>query len=158
VPYFKKLISEGSKTLPITHVEMTRFWITLQQGVDFVLKNFTRMQGGEIFIPKIPSVRITDLATSLNSEISQEFVGIRPGEKLHEIMCSRDDAHLTLEFEDHYVICPSITFHGMKHDYKVNMQKEVGQPAAEGFEYNSGTNEDFLTIEKIQEYDKLAEL
>lgn len=158
VPFFKKLLNEGSQHLPITHVEMTRFWITLQQGVDFVLKNFTRMQGGEIFIPKIPSVRITDLATSLNPKVKQEIIGIRPGEKLHEIMCSRDDAHLTLEFDDHYVICPSITFQGMSHDYSVNKINEKGHPALEGFEYNSGTNENFLTVEQIQEYDRLAEL
>ncbi|MFV2058977.1 MAG: UDP-N-acetylglucosamine 4,6-dehydratase (inverting), partial [Thiohalomonadales bacterium] len=98
VPFFKKLIAEGTDFLPITHSDMTRFWITLQQGVDFVLKNFERMHGGEIFVPKIPSATITDLATSLAPDIPHKVVGIRPGEKLHEIMCPADDSHLTIEF------------------------------------------------------------
>ena len=85
---------------------MTRFWITLQQGVDFVLKNFERMHGGEIFVPKIPSVRIVDLATAMAPELPHKIVGIRPGEKLHEVMCPADDSHLTLEFDDHFVIQP----------------------------------------------------
>ncbi len=158
VPFFKKLISEGSDHLPITHKEMTRFWITLQQGVDFVLKNFERMHGGEIFIPKIPSARIVDLAKSLNSELPQKIIGIRPGEKLHEIMCPADDSHLTIEFEDHYVITPSIHYHDMSNDYTQNRLGETGHPVQQGFEYNSGTNAHFLSIEELQEYDRWAEL
>ena len=85
---------------------MTRFWITLDQGVEFVLKNFRRMQGGELFVPKIPSSRVIDIAEALKPGISIRIVGIRPGEKLHEVMCPRDDAQLTLEFDDHFVSSP----------------------------------------------------
>ena len=158
VPFFKKLISEGSKELPITHLDMTRFWITLQAGVDFVLKNFERMQGGEIFVPKIPSTRITDLATSLAPKLKQRVIGIRPGEKLHEIMCPFDDSHLTLDFGDHYVIKPSIIFNERINVFLVNSIGEKGEPVAPGFEYNSGTNERFLTVEELIEYDKFSKL
>jgi len=158
VPFFKKLISEGAKDLPITHADMTRFWITLGDGVDFVLKNFERMHGGEIFVPKIPSARITDLATSLAPELGQKIIGIRPGEKLHEIMCPFDDSHLTLEFEDHYVIKPSITFRDSAKDFSVNGLGEIGKSVEQGFEYHSGTNGHFLTVDELIEYDKYAEL
>ncbi len=96
VPFFEKLVAQGAKNLPITHADMTRFWISLQQGVDFVLKNFERMHGGEIFVPKIPSVRVVDLASAIAPGLGHEIVGIRPGEKLHEIMCPADDSHLSL--------------------------------------------------------------
>jgi UDP-N-acetylglucosamine 4,6-dehydratase len=107
VPYFKKMILEGCNELPVTDPHMTRFWITLQQGINFVLKSFARMQGGEIFVPKIPSMKITDLAESLAPGMPINIIGIRPGEKLHEVMCPADDSHLTLEFRDHYVIRPT---------------------------------------------------
>jgi len=110
VPYFKNLIDTGADYLPITHEHMTRFWITLDQGVDFVCKSFERMKGGEIFVPKIPSVRITDLAKAMAPDLACKIVGIRPGEKLHEVMCPRDDSHLTVEFADHYVVKPTIRF------------------------------------------------
>jgi UDP-N-acetylglucosamine 4,6-dehydratase/5-epimerase len=158
VPFFKKLISDGGEYLPITHEDMTRFWITLQQGVDFVLTNFERMHGGEIFVPKIPSVRITDLATSLSPDLVQKIVGIRPGEKLHEVMCPRDDSHLTIEFDDHYVLSPSITFQGGNNNFTTNATGEKGKPVEAGFEYNSGTNDQFLSIDELKEYDKWAEL
>ncbi|CAM3043122.1 TPA: UDP-N-acetylglucosamine 4,6-dehydratase (inverting) [Legionella pneumophila] len=149
LPYFKKLLAQGVKKLPITDYRMTRFWITLQQGVSFVLKNFERMQGGEIFVPKIPSVKITDLAESLVPGISHSQVGIRPGEKLHEIMCPSDDARLTLEFDDHFVICPTINFNH-EVDYTRNGVGDRGHPVPEGFEYNSGTNPHFLSVEEIR--------
>ena len=158
VPFFKKLIEEDVNHLPITHEDMTRFWITLQQGVDFVLKNFDRMHGGEIFVPKIPSAKITDLAASLAADLPQEIIGIRPGEKIHEIMCPADDSHLTLEFDDHYVITPSIIFHEEEVNFKINKLGEVGEPVKQGFEYNSGKNQHFLNIEELKEYDKWAEL
>lgn len=148
VPFFKSMIAEGRKSLPVTDARMTRFWITLQQGVDFVLKNFERMRGGEIFVPKIPSMSIVDLVKSFGSDIEMDITGIRPGEKLHEIMCPRDDSHLTLEFKDHYVIRPSILFDHVV-DYSVNAAGEVGNPVTEGFEYNSGTNPDFLSIDAL---------
>lgn len=157
VPFFNKLISENKKTIPVTDSRMTRFWITLQQGVDFVIKNFQRMNGGEIFIPKIPSVKITDLATAMAPNIPQEIIGIRPGEKLHEIMCPADDSHLTLEFDDHYVILPSITFRKQKEDPTVNNIGEKGRYVAHGFEYNSGSNPHFLSTDEILDYNKAAD-
>ncbi|WP_220721085.1 UDP-N-acetylglucosamine 4,6-dehydratase (inverting) [Agarivorans litoreus] len=158
VPFFKQLIANGNDHLPITHEDMTRFWITLQQGVDFVLKNFSRMYGGEIFIPKIPSVRIVDLAKTYAPELPIKVIGIRPGEKLHEIMCPGDDSHLTIEFDDHYVICPSIKFYNDEHDYSRNLIDEVGKQVEPGFEYHSETNPKFLSSEEILAFDKLAEL
>lgn len=157
VPFFRKLIAEGADHLPITDDRMTRFWITLQQGVDFVLKNFERMRGGEIFVPKIPSVRIVDLAEAMAPGVAQKVVGIRPGEKLHEVMCPSDDSHLTLEFQDHYVISPTITFVARNNDFRVNNIGESGTPVAQGFEYNSGTNPNFLGIPQIAEVNRLAE-
>ena len=150
VPYFQKLLQEGTDHLPITHEDMTRFWITLKQGVEFVLKSFERMQGGEIFVPRIPSVRITDLATAMAPELPQKTVGIRPGEKLHEVMCPRDDAHLTMEFADHYLIKPAIRFYSLKNDYSTNMLGEEGRPVEAGFEYNSGDNPEFLSVESLR--------
>ena len=154
VPFFNKLLADGKDHLPITHPDMTRFWITLQSGVDFVLKNFERMRGGEIFVPKIPSARIVDLATSISSELVQKVVGIRPGEKIHEIMCPADDSHLTIEFEDHYIITPSITFIDANNDFNVNTLGEKGIPVYQGFEYNSGTNSHFLSIDELKKYNK----
>ena len=148
VPLFKKLVSEGVDSLPITDERMTRFWITLQQGVGFVLKNFERMKGGEIFVPKIPSVHITDLAKSLAPEMKTNIIGIRPGEKLHEIMCPADDSHLTLEFEDHFVIQPSIQLSRVK-SYATNCAGETGKSVEQGFEYNSGTNSHFLNVDEL---------
>jgi UDP-N-acetylglucosamine 4,6-dehydratase len=158
VPFFKQLITNGSDHLPITHKDMTRFWITLQDGVNFVLKNFSRMYGGEIFVPKIPSVNIIDLAKAYAPNLELKFIGIRPGEKLHEVMCPADDSHLTIEFSDHYVICPSIKFYNDEHNYSHNLIDEVGKPVEQGFEYHSGTNPHTLTGQEILEFDKLAEL
>ena len=155
VPFFRKLIAEGSDHLPITDIRMTRFWITLQEGVDFVLKNFERMQGGEIFVPKIPSVSITDLALAMAPELPHKIVGIRPGEKLHEVMCPSDDSHLTVEFKDHFVIKPTIQFSGYV-DFSVNKLEENGKLVEQGFEYHSGKNLDFLSIERIIAFNHLA--
>ena len=154
VPYFKTLIKQKAEFLPITHPDMTRFWITLDQGINFVLKSFKRMRGGEIFIPKIPSMRIIDLVKSLAPEIAIKTIGIRPGEKLNEIMCPSDDSHLTIDFEDHYVICPSIRFYGKEMNYRVNGIGESGKYVEQGFEYNSGTNTHFLNIEELRQFDK----
>ena len=148
IPLYRKLVSEG-QPLPITDVRMTRFWITLQQGVVFVLKSFVRMQGGEIFVPKIPSSRIIDIADAFAPGKEHKIIGIRPGEKLHEIMCPADDSHLTLEFENHYVICPTVSF-GKRIDYCADSAGAKGSPVSEGFEYNSGTNKWFLTIDEIR--------
>jgi UDP-N-acetylglucosamine 4,6-dehydratase len=156
VPFFGKLIREGTHHLPITDERMTRFWITLQQGVDFVLKNFERMRGGEIFVPKLPSVRIVDLARAMAPQLPQKITGVRPGEKIHEVMCPADDSHLTLCFEDHYVIRPTITFTDRGNCFTPNKIGEVGAPVTEGFEYNSGRNEHFLSVAEIVEFNHLA--
>jgi UDP-N-acetylglucosamine 4,6-dehydratase len=148
VPFFRKQIAVGCDYLPITDAAMTRFWITVQQGVDFVLKNFARMQGGEIFVPKIPSVRVVDLAHAMAPHLPHKLIGIRPGEKLHEIMCPADDSHLTLEFADHYVIKPAIQFIGPV-DFSSNRLGESGRPVEQGFEYHSGKNPRFLAVEEI---------
>ena len=149
VPFFKKLIADGAKELPVTDERMTRFWLRLEDGVEFVLKNFQRMQGGEIFIPKIPSMRIVDLVKAMAPELSMKVIGIRPGEKLHEVMCPSDIYYDTIEFSDHFVIKPSIKFwEGV--DYTVNALGEKGKPVADGFEYNSSSNPHFLTIEELK--------
>jgi len=155
VPFFKKLIAEGCDHLPITDIRMTRFWITLQQGVDFVLKNFERMKGGEIFVPKIPSVNIVDLASAMAPGLPHKIIGIRPGEKLHEIMCPADDSHLTLEFSDHYVIRPTIQFTEPR-DFSINRLEEKGVPVDQGFEYHSGRNPCYLALEEIAAFNNLA--
>lgn len=155
VPYFKRLLAEGSDHLPITDERMTRFWITVQQGVDFVLKNFERMHGGEIFVPRIPSVRITDLAKAMAPNLQYKAIGIRPGEKLHEVMCPADDSHLTLEFPDHFVIKPTIQFSG-RVDFSRNKLGETGQLVEPGFEYNSGKNPHFLSLEDIAAFNRTA--
>lgn len=150
IPHFKKLIERGDKTLPITDEKMTRFLITLEQGVNFVLKNFERMQGGEIFVPKIPSIKIIDLASFMAPHLKQQIIGIRPGEKLHEIMCPADDSHLTYEFDDHFVISPTITF-TTRRNYEKNSLGEVGKKVLQGFEYNSGNNDTWLEKEEFLE-------
>ncbi|WP_421279108.1 UDP-N-acetylglucosamine 4,6-dehydratase (inverting) [Aeromonas veronii] len=150
VPFFDNLIKSGASTLPITHPEMTRFWLTLQQGVDFVLSNFQRMRGGELFVPKIPSVKITDLAAAMAPTLKQEIIGIRAGEKLHEVMCPADDSFHTYEFNDYYVIAPSISFTSRNNDFSVNALGETATLVAPGFEYNSLNNQHFLSIAELQ--------
>lgn len=154
VPFYKKLLAEGETVLPVTHVEMTRFWITLEQGVNFVDKCFQRMQGGEIFVPKIPSVKITDLAYAMSGSREYEIIGIRPGEKIHEIMVPEEVAHHTLEFHDHYVITPPIIFFDKDIDYSKNQLDEVGTKLPDKFEYHSGTNPDFLDISVLKDLDR----
>lgn len=143
VPFFQKLVREGATEIPITDPRMTRFWITLQQGVDFVIKSFERMQGGEIFVPKIPSMKITDLAAAIAPNLPHRLVGIRPGEKLHEVMCPADDYHLTIDFPDHYVIRPTIEF-SKPLDWTFNRLGEQGKPVEEGFQYSSDRNDRWL--------------
>jgi len=157
VPFFQQLLDNNAKEIPITHESMTRFWITLQQGVDFVLKNFERMLGGEIFVPKIPSMRITDLAKAMAPDLPIKIIGIRPGEKLHEIMCPADDFYHTLEFDDHFVISPTISFTSRSNNFDQNAIKERGVKVNEGFEYNSRNNSNFLTIKQLLALNKMAE-
>jgi len=156
VPLFKKLVESGATEIPVTDLSMTRFWITLEQGVDFVLRNFARMRGGEIFIPKLPSVQIVDIARAYAPQLPVKVTGIRPGEKLHEIMCPADDSHLTIEFCDHYVITPAIKLHSKQSEYMSNMLGENGKKVARGFEYNSGNNTNFLSVAGIRGVDRMA--
>jgi UDP-N-acetylglucosamine 4,6-dehydratase len=149
VPLFRKLVTDGAREIPITDERMTRFWITLPQGVEFVLKSLARMYGGETFVPKIPSATILDLAEALAPGVPRKVIGIRPGEKRHEVMCPRDDAHLTLEFPDHFVLQPSISFNAHP-DFARNALGETGKPVADDFEYNSGTNPVFLDVAEIR--------
>jgi len=144
VPFFKTLLANGAKELPITDERMTRFWITLPQGIDFVFRCFRLMHGGEIFVPKIPSMRIPDLAEALAPGLPHKIVGIRPGEKLHEVMCPADDSHLTVEFDNHYVIRPTINFTDPR-DYLVDAEGGKGKPVEQGFSYSSDNNTEWLT-------------
>jgi UDP-N-acetylglucosamine 4,6-dehydratase/5-epimerase len=148
VPFFNTCIEEGRDHLPITDVRMTRFWITLQQGVEFVLQGFRRMHGGEIFVPKIPTVKIVDLASAMAPHLTQKVIGIRPGEKLHETMCPADDSHLTLEFSEHFVIKPTIQFREPM-DFSVDKLGDKGSLVDQSFEYSSGKNPDFLDVDGI---------
>jgi UDP-N-acetylglucosamine 4,6-dehydratase len=148
VPIFKKMIERSSGELPITDPRMTRFSITIEQGVDFVLKCFQLMQGGEVFVPKIPSLSVAELARVMAPHLPQKVVGLRPGEKLHEVMCPVDDAHLTLEFSDYYVIQPAIHF-GEEIDFSRSLLGETGIPVPDGFQYSSDRNDRWLAGEQL---------
>ena len=140
IPLFEKMIAGGEASLPITDARMTRFWITLRQGAEFVLSSLKQMHGGEIFVPKLPSMRLVDLARSMAPDLPQTIVGIRPGEKLHEVMITEDDARSTMEMDDRYVIQPQF-------DYWRDTEQASGQggePVPEGFRYSSETNETWL--------------
>jgi UDP-N-acetylglucosamine 4,6-dehydratase len=139
VPYFQDLIHCGAKKIPITDSRMTRFWITLDQGVAFVLSSLESMSGGEIFVPKIPSMKIVDLAEALAPGLPHEIVGIRPGEKLHEVMITEDDARMTVQLDDRYVICPPIR--GWSRE---NLQARGAKPVSDGFRYASDQNTEWL--------------
>lgn len=154
VPYWQKLALDGAAKLPVTDQRMTRFWITLNQGVSFVLKSFDRLVGGEIFVPKLPSVKVTELAEAILPGCKIEDVGIRPGEKLHEVMIPKDDARTTLEFPDFFVIEPAFQFwdrRPMSTD-----QIEDGDKVPENFEYDSGTNTNWLSANQLKEQIKLG--
>ncbi|PVZ13729.1 MULTISPECIES: UDP-N-acetylglucosamine 4,6-dehydratase (inverting) [unclassified Pseudomonas] len=150
VPYFRRLLAEGADHLPITDERMTRFWITLDHGVQFVMDSFARMHGGEIFVPKLPSIHITDLASALAPGLPRHTVGIRPGEKLHELMVPQDDARMTLEFAQHYTIQPAVRFTQVEVDFAIDATGDTGVPVAEDFEYRSDTNPQFLDVQAIR--------
>lgn len=139
VPFFQKLIEDGTDHLPVTDLRMTRFWITLRQGVDFVLSNLNMMQGGEIFIPKIPSMKVSDMAKSLAPGLEIREVGIRPGEKLHEQMITRDDGRQTIALKDRYIITPQFSF--WSDGYYMD-QDATRVP--DDFDYSSDTNAEWL--------------
>lgn len=142
IPFFLKQRETG--VLPITDPRMTRFWITVEQGVNFVLDCLKRMVGGELFIPKIPSMNIMDLAKAIAPECKTKIVGIRPGEKLHEVMVPRDEARKTLEFKNYYIIQPDFRF------FERRFKNKGGKPMPDDFEYNSGTNTWRLTVEELK--------
>jgi UDP-N-acetylglucosamine 4,6-dehydratase len=145
IPFFKKMKETG--TIPITDERMTRFWITLEQGVNFVISSLHTMQGGEVFVPKIPSMNIMDLAKAIAPDCKYEYVGIRAGEKLHEIMVPEDDARRTIEMEDYFVIQPDHIFWGQE-----SMEKyKAGKKCPDGFKYSSDTNTKWLTVEELKE-------
>ncbi len=152
VPFFQKIIDDGATELPITDARMTRFWITLDAGVDLVMKGFDRMYGGEIYVPKIPSMRVVDLAKALAPNLPHKIVGIRPGEKLHEVMVPLELGRDTVEFKDHYVIKPVGISYGTDIDYTKNDMGEVGRMIEGEFEYASDTNPDFLNVEDLKNY------
>jgi UDP-N-acetylglucosamine 4,6-dehydratase len=145
VPFFLKMRPTGR--LPITDERMTRFWITLEQGVDFVLRCLERMEGGEIFVPKIPSMRLTDLAKALAPECRLEKIGIRPGEKLHEIMISEDDARNSLEYDEYYVILPP----WLSANQSAYVRRNGGRNCADGFRYSSDTNTRWLAEAQLKD-------
>jgi UDP-N-acetylglucosamine 4,6-dehydratase len=139
VPLYRGLVAKGAKFLPITDPRMTRFWITLDQGVAFVISSAEMMQGGEIFVPKIPSMKLVDLARCLAPGLAHKMVGIRPGEKLHETMITEDDSRTTLELGDRYIIAPALYW------WTANPYTAKGaRPVAEGFEYRSDNNTHWL--------------
>jgi len=147
VPYFYRLVEQGTDHLPITDERMTRFWISLDQGVSFVISCLQSMRGGEIFVPKIPSVRIVDLATAMAPNLPHNMIGIRPGEKLHETMIITDDARTTVELKDRYVIEPESFLFEDRDRYAVHGDNFV----EESFRYASNTNTDWLSVEEIRE-------
>ncbi len=144
IPFFQKLIAEGADHLPITDPRMTRFWITLPQGVEFTLSSLGMMQGGEIFVPKIASMRVVDLATAMAPGLPQKVIGIRPGEKLHEVMITEDDSRQTVEYGDRYVIEPSFAMWRGERP-----AAWAGRPVDEGFRYASDTNHDWIDGDRL---------
>jgi UDP-N-acetylglucosamine 4,6-dehydratase len=146
VPFYQRLIAEGKTSLPVTDERMTRFWITIDQGVKFVLDNLARMSGGEIFVPKLPSMKIVDLARALLPGCDIEAIGIRAGEKLHEVMVPLDDSRTTLDLGDFFVIEPA--FHQWSRENYLEIHG--GTPVPEDFEYSSATNDDWLTAKSLR--------
>ena len=148
IPFFLSKAAENS--LPITDTRMTRFNITLDEGVRFVLDSLSRMWGGEIFVPRIPSYRITDVAEAVAPNAVQEVVGIRPGEKLHEEMLTSTDSLSSIEFDDYFVILPSFPLFDVV-AFTNESNAIPGRPCPDGFSYNSGSNADFLTVNELRQ-------
>lgn len=145
IPFFKSLIEDGKKELPITDFNMTRFWITLDEGVDLVFKALEESKGGETYISKIPSFKITDLAKAMLDDVKMKEVGIREGEKLHEVMITKDDSRRTYEYDKHYIIYPNFDWWNIDTHFT-----EGGKLINLGFEYDSGTNSEWLSIDDLR--------
>lgn len=150
IPLWQQLINQGAKTLPITDERMTRFWITLEQAVQFVVDSFLRSQKGEIFVPKIPSIRITDLAEAMAPQLTKHFCGIRPGEKLNEVMIGMDDARYTVEYDSHYAILPEAAKDEVIMNDHPRLEKGIGRLVPPDFVYASHTNSQWLNVEQIR--------
>ena len=149
--YFKSLIKKNVKSLPITDERMTRFWLTLDYGLKFVLNSIDIMEGGELFIPKTPSIKIIDLVKALDNKMKYHIIGIRPGEKLHEVLCPEDSARDTIEFKNYYLIRPSVDFtEGRTNNYKINKRNERGKIVKSNFVYSSDSNPHFLSIKDLK--------
>lgn len=145
IPVFNKVIKEGKTELPVTDVRMTRFWISLTQGVELVIKALQEAKGGETFISKIPSFKVTDLAEAMLPGCTIKETGIRPGEKLHEIMVTTEDSYTTYEYDKHFIVYPQMTWNNKQ-------QPDLsGRKVEEGFSYSSGTNTEWLSVEDIRE-------
>lgn len=144
IPFFQKLVDEGVTELPITDMEMTRFWLKLEQAVEMVLEAIENMQGGELYVKKIPSMRMPDLAKAIAPELKIKEVGIRPGEKVHEQMITKEDARNTIEFDEYYIILPEIDLENITHKYP------EAKPVAPDFEYHSGNNDRWLSVEDMR--------
>ena len=144
IPFFRSLVESGERELPITDFEMTRFWITLEQGVQLVIKALGVSKGGETFIAKIPSFKITDLAKAILPDCVLKGVGIREGEKLHEVMITKEDSLYTYEYDQHFIVYPHMSW------WTENNAIQGGRPVAHGFEYSSGTNSWWLTVEQLR--------
>ena len=149
--YFKSLIRKNVKSLPITDERMTRFWLTLDYGLKFVLNSLDIMKGGELFVPKTPSIKIIDLVRALDKKMKYHIIGIRPGEKLHEVLCPEDSARDTLEFKNYFLIRPSIdSTEDKTNNYKISNKNEKGKVVKSNFIYSSDNNPHFLNIKELQ--------
>jgi UDP-N-acetylglucosamine 4,6-dehydratase/5-epimerase len=148
-PFFLDLVKNKKKFIPITHKKMTRFWITLKESSDFIFMCFNEMKGGEIFIPKIPSIKIIDLAKAIAPKIPIKIIGLRAGEKIKEILCSQDEYINTIEFKKYFIIRPSIKVIDSHVNYKINKRGERGKLVKENYEYNSENNHKFLNVKSI---------
>lgn len=144
IPYFQKLVNEGAQELPITDLRMTRFWLKLEQAVEMVLEAIENMQGGELYVKKIPSMRMPDLAKAIAPNLPIKEVGIRPGEKIHEQMITKEDAPNTIEFNDFYIILPQVKFRNIEYNYP------NAKPVPPDFEYHSGNNDRWLTVDDMK--------
>jgi len=153
IPFFKSLIENGTDELPITDFRMTRFWITLDQGVKLVFKALEESKGGEVYVAKLPSFRIIDLAKAMKEDCKLKEVGIREGEKIHEVMISKDDARFTYEYEKHYIIYPHFNWWNADTHFT-----NGGKPVEKDFEYNSGTNKQWLSVDDLRERIKKLDL
>ena len=145
IPFFREIVANGGKELPITDYRMTRFWISLDEGVQLVIKALSEAKGGETFISKIPSFKITDLAQAILPGCEMPEVGIREGEKLHEVMVTKEDSMLTYEYDKHFIVYPHFDW------WNTSKIQAGGKRVEQGFEYSSGNNTEWLSIEQLRD-------